>query len=303
MNSSLKLKILEQSIAMVKYLAAEGKAIPNISEKLLDLDLKTSDQVKISNEQALNLHKQLSKKVAPAKPKTILLLYQESEKKKWFSFLGQVSLVRRLMVTTIFSLIIFVLISLSSFVDGESLSKGVLNNHGINLLFNLFFIISAAALGGCFSNLFQANKFITEGTFDPKYESSYWIRILLGLIAGLMLAVIIPATGNVNLGEGKGLHLTIPLLAMLGGFSAALVYRILTRIVWAVESLFVGKQDDASQQKILNMQTLHEQEQMIEQQNTFQDLMKIKAEIGSEKGNEKVVKLIDETMNKIMPKE
>jgi hypothetical protein len=207
------------------------------------------------------------------------------------------------MVTTIFSLIIFVLISLSSYVDGKSLSQGVLNNHGINLLFNLFFIISAAALGGCFSNLFQANKFITDGTYDPKYESSYWIRILLGLIAGLMLAVIIPATGDLNLGEGKGLHLTIPLLAMLGGFSAALVYRILTRIVWAVESLFIGKQDDASQQKILNMQTLHEQEQLIEQQNTFQDLMKIKAEVGSDKSNEEIQKIIDKAMKKIMPRE
>ncbi len=303
MNSSLKNKLIDQAIAMVKHLAAEGNPIPSISEKLLDMDINNPDPLKISNEEILIIHKQLSQKVVPALPKTILLLYQESGKGKWLNFLGPVRLVRRLMATTIFSLILFILISLSSMVDGESLSKGVLNNDGISLLFNLFFIIAAAALGGCFSNLFQANKYIIEGTYDPRYEGSYWIRLLLGIIAGLMLAVIIPATGDIKLGESKGMHLTIPLLAMLGGFSAALVFRILTRIVWAVESLFIGKQDDASKQKMLNMQTLHEQEKMLEQQNIFQDLMKIKSEIGGDKSNEEILEIINKTMNKIMPRE
>ncbi len=303
MNRSLKNKLIDQAVAMIKYLAAEGKPIPVSSEKLLDVDVKNPEQIKITNEEILLIHKQLSQKVVPALPKTILLLFQESEKGKWLNFLGPVRLVRRLMATTIISLIIFVLISLSSNVDGESLSKGVLNNDGINLLYNLFFIIAAASLGGCFSNLFQANKFIVEGTYDPKYEGSYWIRLLLGIIAGLMLAVIIPAAGEINLGEGKGMHLTIPLLAMLGGFSASLVYRILNRIVWAVESLFIGKQDDASKQKILNMQTLHEQDKMIEQQNIFQNLMEIKSEIGGDKSSKEIQSIIDKAMNKIMPKE
>lgn len=302
MTTSIKSRLLCQSMAMIKYLAAEGKIIPVSAEKLLDLEISNLESLKITNEEILIIHKQLSQKIAPAKPNTILLLYQEANKGKWLNFLGPVSLVRRLMATTIISLLFFILISLSSSVNGASLTKGILNNSGINLLYNLFFILTAASLGGCFSNLFQANKFIIEGTYDPKYEGSYWIRILLGLISGLMLAVIIPAVGDINVGENKGLHLTIPLLAMLGGFSAALVHRILTRFVWAIESLFIGKQDDASAQKIMNIQTLHEQEKMIDQQNIFQDLMKIKAEIGNNKSGKEIEKIIDETMNKIIPK-
>jgi hypothetical protein len=37
-----------------------------------------------------------------------------------------------------------------------------------------------AGLGACFAALFLANRYIAEGTFDPKYESSYWIRFILG---------------------------------------------------------------------------------------------------------------------------
>ena len=36
--------------------------------------------------------------------------------------------------------------------------------------------------------LFEANKYVVASTFDPKYESSYWIRFVLGLIAGLLLS-------------------------------------------------------------------------------------------------------------------
>jgi hypothetical protein len=57
MNSSLKNKLIDQAIAMVKYLAAEGKPIPTSSEKLLNSSLKDTDQVNISNEEVLSLHK------------------------------------------------------------------------------------------------------------------------------------------------------------------------------------------------------------------------------------------------------
>ena len=53
------------------------------------------------------------------------------------------------------------------------------------LLYNLLFLIAAAGLGASFQALFQANRYVVAGTFDPKYESSYWIRFVLGLIAGL----------------------------------------------------------------------------------------------------------------------
>lgn len=295
-SNPIRHRLVQENLAMIKYLASEGKSIPKLAEKILDSEDENLNDDCLTGNEILLLHKQLSNKIQPAKPKTILLLYMESKKGKWHNFLGPVSLVRSLMATTLFSLIVFIGVGLSPQVDAQHLSEGILKNSGISLLLNIIFILSAATLGGCFSGLFQINKFINNGTYDPKYESSYWIRLLLGLIAGLMLAVIIPVSANIEFGDGKSTQLTIPLLAMLGGFSATLAYRILTRIVWAVESLFVGKQDDIAEQKILGMKTLHEQEKNTEQQLFLQKLTKIKSDILSKKPQEEVEKAIDDMM-------
>ncbi len=78
------------------------------------------------------------------------------------------------------------------------------------------------------------------GTYVQRHNSSYWTRIALGLTAGLMLAELIPiqdvASGGPLMGK--------PLLALLGGFSASLVYRVLAKLVDTVESLFTGDPRD-----------------------------------------------------------
>ena len=299
LSNPIKERLLAEILAMLKHLAEEGKSIPKLAEKIIDCEGEIAIDYNLSGNEILLLHRQLSQKILPAKPKTILLLFMESKKGKWLNFLGPVSLVRRLMATTLISLIIFIAVGLSPHVNAKGLSEGILQNSGFNLLLNLLFILSAAALGGCFAGLFQINKFLNNGTYDPKFESSYWIRLLLGLIAGLMLAVIIPVSTNIEFEEGKGMQLTIPLLAMLGGFSATLAYRILTRIVWAVESLFVGKQEDITEQKLLGMQTQHEQEKLISQYTFLQKLTKIKSDISSNKPQEEIEKTIEEIMNNL----
>jgi len=113
------------------------------------------------------------------------------------------------------------------------------------LLFNLLFLIAAAGLGASFQALFQANRYVVAGTFDPKYESSYWIKFVLGLLAGLLLAELVPlGTGEAT--ESKGIMggLGKPALAILGGFSAALIYRVINRLITAVESLVRGETTD-----------------------------------------------------------
>ena len=131
----------------------------------------------------------------------------------------------------------FVALATSADVNTVSVSKNILEIHGFPLLLNLLFLLTAAALGACFAALFQANRFIAEGTFDPKYESSYWIRVILGLIAGLLLSHMVPLTND----DISKLSVTKPMLALLGGFSAAMVYRIISRLIEAVESLVRGK--------------------------------------------------------------
>jgi len=285
--------LIDECIAMVKYLSAEGSAIPSEAKKIIDINKgKVSEW---ESHEILNLHKCLSLKVAPARPKTISLLYKEAQKNKWLAFLGPVGLVRRLMATTLLSLVSFILISLSPHVNNASVSKGILADHGFELLLNLMFFLSAAALGACFSNLFQANKYIVNGTYDPKYESSYWIRFVLGLIAGLMMAVLIPASLEVQQSPGIG-FLTVPILAMLGGFSASLFYRILNRAVTTVDTLLTGLTDKNSDNKTQEKLFKQNQQQTLEKQQIVEELLSLKAEVKEGDVNEK----LKNTINKIL---
>ncbi|RZT96129.1 hypothetical protein EV201_0761 [Ancylomarina subtilis] len=285
--------LIDECIAMVKYLSAEGSAIPVEAKKIIDLN--KGKAIEWESHEILNLHKCLSLKVAPARPKTISLLYKEAQKNKWLAFLGPVGLVRRLMATTLLSLVGFILISLSPHVNNASVSKGILADHGIELLLNLMFFLSAAALGACFSNLFQANKYIVNGTYDPKYESSYWIRFVLGLIAGLMMAVLIPASLEMQQSPGVG-FLTVPILAMLGGFSAALFYRILNRAVTTVDTLLTGVTDKNSDNKTQERLLKQNQQQTLEKQQIVEELLSLKAEVKEGDVNEK----LKNTINKIL---
>jgi hypothetical protein len=101
-------------------------------------------------------------------------------------------------------------------------------------------LIAAAGMGASFIALFELNHYITDGTFDAKYTASYWNRFVLGLIAGYILAqLVFPGE------TWEGLRrLEKPLLALLGGFSSRAVYRILNRLVAAVETVVRGETRD-----------------------------------------------------------
>ena len=226
--------------AMASYSLASGLKLPNVVvetiEKLSVKDETSSGSAEGAPVTVASLnhaHQTLSTIIMPAKPRTILLLAEESEKANMLQFLGKVPLVRQLMLASVLFLALFVSLSLSP--DVKTDAGGILDSEGLPLLFNLLFLISSAGLGASFAALFQANHYIVNGTFDPKYESSYWIRFFLGIIAGMLLAELIPMGGE---GESFGK----PTLAMLGGFSAALVYSLLNRMVEMVEAMFAPDQ-------------------------------------------------------------
>jgi hypothetical protein len=131
----------------------------------------------------------------------------------------------------------FVLISLSPMIDSAAMASDIYTMDGINLLTTMVFLLSAAGLGSTFQALFTAQAYVSNATYDPRYDASYWIRIGLGLVAGLLLSVLVP------INSGNAPTIAKPVLALLGGFSAGLVYRILQRLVDTVESLFQGDRD------------------------------------------------------------
>lgn len=213
----------------------KGNAIET-RNRSLDRETGTAGFKNADVKQLALIHSRLAQIVAPATPRAILLLATESTRKGVRHFLGPVPLVRGLMLTTILCLILFIATSLSPLVDQNSVSGDVLQTSGLPLLLNLLFFVFAAGLGASFAALFQVNQYIANGTYDPKYASSYWIRLALGIIAGLILAVLVPIDM-----EGSREAIAKPTLAMLGGFSSAVVYRILNRLVETLESLVRGE--------------------------------------------------------------
>jgi len=301
-QDNLRHHLLEECIAMVKHLSADGQDIPKHAASLLRVNVNDDKQIMMDDAEVLQLHRQLSRKLAPARPKTVWLLYKEAQKAKWLNFLGPVNLIRRLMLTAIVSLFLFIGLSLSPAISVTNIEDGIYRQNGVILLIVLLFYLASASLGASFSNLFQANKYIINNTFDPKYESVYWVRFVLGIIAGILMAVVIPLPVVTDTSNAISAHMALvsrPLLAMLGGFSAALVYRILYRMVYAVESLFMGKQDEETERKISEIQSTNEIMRDNEQQKHINNLLAIQGKLTQGKTPEEMKEEIKKAIEEI----
>ena len=226
--------MVSASQAMVRYTLASGIAVPAAIFEVVDRAERRralGDGAAPSADELRRLvraHTELVRLVAPATPRTILLLSEGRRSR--LAMLGPVRLVRQMLVAVLILLVAFVLLSTTSYVN--TTSGDILTSTGLSLFVNELFFLAAGGLGAAFSALFTAYRYIADGTYDPKFESSYWLRFILGLMAGLLLPALIP------LGDGSdSATLTRPLLALVGGFSASVLYRILERLVGAVESL------------------------------------------------------------------
>jgi hypothetical protein len=103
----------------------------------------------------------------------------------------------------------------------------------------------AAALGAVFYVLFTALDFVKNRTYDPRYNSIYLIRFVLGVLAGLILAIVLQN----NLGGDTVRKLGPSVIALLGGFSTEAVYQILQRLVEVLLAAVRGDNSDAAKAK------------------------------------------------------
>ena len=273
--------------------------------------------------QLAQVHERLADIVTPATPRTIAILNDEKTRSGFLCFLGPVPLIRQMMIVALLFLASFIYFGISPAVNARS--GGILSTSGEALLLNLMFYLSAAGLGACFAGLFQANRYIDRGTFDPKYASNYWIRLALGLIAGIMLAELIPlgdtaaqvsSTGgalspgadgaggampSMAAQAGAVSGLAKPTLAMLGGFSADVVYRILARLVGAVETLVRG-----DTQQIIEAQQMAARARMAEsavqgRMRLAADLMNLQRQLGEETDPQAAQERVKQILNTLMP--
>nr|WP_294523026.1 N-acetylmuramidase domain-containing protein [uncultured Rhodopila sp.] len=163
------------------------------------------------------------------------------ERHPFMSSLGPLPIVRYFFALGGPSLLFLLLISLSARVNPENMQKGLLDNSGISLLAIEVVLLSAASLGSCFANLQKRQSYISAGTYDPRHQGSYWTRWVTGVISGILLSQIrssmLFAAGGDNQAKELSATLSQPALALVGGYSADLVTKVINRVISAIESL------------------------------------------------------------------
>ncbi|HSG41334.1 MAG TPA: hypothetical protein VLE27_16960 [Thermoanaerobaculia bacterium] len=231
---------------MARYLISSGVKVP---ARLIDrLEALAESQGPCL--ELVEIHNRLAQLVAPATPRSLVFLAKEEARRSPFDFFGEIPLVRRLMAVALSSTVLLFSVSLSPIVDGRTENFSLLSNSGYSLFLHQLFLVTAASIGACFANLYRVKNYVKDGTFDPVYESSYWIRYILGLLAGTLIALLIPVEAWLASLEGSSdsilQEMGKPTLALLGGFSSAAVYRILDRLVTSLETLVGGDQRDTA---------------------------------------------------------
>jgi hypothetical protein len=101
-----------------------------------------------------------------------------------------------------------------------------------------------AGLGAAFYVLLSTQPYLTNRSFDPKYNAIYASRFIIGLIAGIILATALRPVVSSHL-EGGKFPITPGILAILGGYAAEAVQQILQRLV---EVMLTAVRGDGSAQ-------------------------------------------------------
>lgn len=246
----LKENLLKECRVMTAFAISNGKGV---DASLVAPLHKEDDQ--INGKELLPVYNYLTNLVKPATPGTLMLFEKNRQSNNPFKFLGPLPIVRQFMMLSVFSLLALILTSLSKDVNTHTIQLSLLQGNGADQAVRLAFLLSCASVGASFYALFKMNSYINQGTFDMKYSATYWSRFVLGLVAGVLLSELFvvfinPEESTRQIMAKEGLnesamvnsinYLLKPILAILGGFSANLVYRILNRLIEAVESIFKG---------------------------------------------------------------
>jgi hypothetical protein len=163
------------------------------------------------------------------------------------------------------------------------------------LLIRELFLLCAAALGAGFAGLYRASRYVLDMSFEPQYIYTYYVRLVLGVTAGIILADFIPVPSDTAAGLSK------PLLALLGGFSATAVYRILQRLVETVEAIFRGSPDERDQ--IVRTQAEVEAMQSAESQRGRLTVLAVgvKSAVAAANSPQEVQESVDELLAELLP--
>jgi hypothetical protein len=187
-------------------------------------------------------HAGLARAIAPATPEAVCLIAQDREKHPLWSEFGPLPLVRQMLGVALFSLVVLLGVSASTVINTQNMSRSLLELAGYPLLMVETFLVSAASLGGCFANLQRINIVVSNGTYNPRTQSTYWTRWVMGVISGIVLSQLVYDFFLVHLTDERAQGLTAaieqPLLALLGGYAVDFVHGILKRAINTLGNFF-----------------------------------------------------------------
>lgn len=194
------------------------------------------------------LHNELSALIHPASGRTLALLEQEHKLHPHLYVFGPVRLVRQMLAFAVFTLLATCMLSTLAIVDVDSVARGWFGLNGVSAVCVLAFLLSVACLGAAFSNLSTINHYIENANYDPTFEGSYWVRVVLGMISGVVLGEILFDLIVRNAEHAAGMQPAGEriVLAFLGGFATAPVQRLLTNLTDAIGTLLHGRQQAAT---------------------------------------------------------
>lgn len=258
MQSTLTNKVAAEVEAMCHYATANGLKVPAklVSDTLRLIDQAPGDAVDEDADRLSELHHRFCDIVAPAKPQTLLLLLEQKRESPLLAVIGAVPIVRHIMLTSVLFLFMFVIVGQLEIINSQNLLQGILNTDGWVTIAVLGYLMSCAGLGACFSTLYRLNNYLSKATYDSRFDSTYWTSILLGVIAGIFISELLAPT-LATPGSDTIDNLGKPALALVGGFSANMVYKVLQRVVDTIESLFKGDQRAIVDRELRSREAAH----------------------------------------------
>lgn len=199
------------------------------------------------------LHLTLTRLIAPARGATLVLLAEQRKVHPTLQAFGPVPQVRWMLATAVISLMMLLGTALSGHVNPENIAKGLLNLEGHELILVEMFLVSASAVGATLANLKQLNRYISDCNYDPRYDSSYWSRLVMGMISGVILSQVVfgsvignDPTATTGPGASALAGFGQPILAILGGFSAELVHDVLSHLIGVIGNTLGLRKSDPS---------------------------------------------------------
>lgn len=229
-TDEMRNNLVDEIQALVEYLLQSGIKIPDeLSPRIEELMSEEGKNKPLKS--IISTYGEVSELIKPAIPRGIY-----TKRDSTLSKLKQSpSIVWQMLWISIGALVCLIAISASGGLTPENINSNPLEIKGASSYLPSLYILIAAALGASFFNLNSMYSYIVAGIYDPKYVSSYWVRLVLGIVAGYMIAQLVQLDIN-------GIY-DKTLLAILGGYSVEVVIWMLGRFIETLKTLIQGSQN------------------------------------------------------------